>query len=252
MADEIKRVQVRIGSMSYALVSAEDEQYTRKVGARADEMIQRVMQNNPQLGQHQATVLALVNAVDDLTRMYGKAKNEDNRQQEIDRQISEVRHELQRQRELNWDMKKEILELRQVCREYETELAKLRRGGSARAEDSKEFKPLQVSDVAWQEHEDDQAQDGKTKPDQSQAASSDEEISKQEQLSPEALEAAEPERKQAQQQQPGHTADNTPKPVTDETKKNQDGESEAPVESGSLKQTHFDDFLRQDDSKDNH
>ena len=62
MADEIKRISVRIGGMSYQLVSAENETYTRQIAAKADEMIRRVMQNNPQLSLNMSSVLALVNS----------------------------------------------------------------------------------------------------------------------------------------------------------------------------------------------
>lgn len=126
MADDIKRVQVRIGSVTYSLVSAADEQYTRKIGARADEMIRRVMQSNPQLSHNMAAVLALVNAVDDLSRIYDKMNHNDTRQQANDKKVSEMHLELQRLREQNWEMKKNMLELRALCREYESELAQRR------------------------------------------------------------------------------------------------------------------------------
>ncbi len=227
MADEVKRVQVRIGSITYSLVSAEDEQYTRKVGTRADEMIQRVMQSNPQLSQQQATVLALVNAVDDLTRAYEKVRSEDNRQQQTDRQISEIRHELQRQREHNWEMKKEILALRQVCSEYEAELAKWRRSGKYLSDTDASDMPLQVSDVTWQEHEQDPT-----------APSADRAV-QQAELSPEALEAAEPERKRANEAMPGKTPDRRLKPDAEGPDSSQD-EANEDTKSGSQPDTHQD------------
>lgn len=119
MADEIRRIQVRIGSLSYSLITGEDEQYTRRTAARADEMIRRVMQNNPQLSQSMATVLALVNAVDDLHRLADRSSRYEARLKEIDDVSGDLRQELQRLREQNWELKKDLLDARNACRELE-------------------------------------------------------------------------------------------------------------------------------------
>lgn len=116
MTDDIRRVTVRIGGTSYQLVSAEDEQYTRRIAARADEMIRRVMQNNPHLSQSMATVLALVNTIDDLSHVYSKLEKIEHSHKDNEKQTDETRQELKRMRELNWEMKKELLELRERCR----------------------------------------------------------------------------------------------------------------------------------------
>lgn len=120
MTDEIKKISVRIGGMSYQLVSAEDERYTRQIAATADEMIRRVMQNNPQLSQNMAAILALINSLDDFSRLRRQYARHDEQRQLHDRQISEARAELSRLREQNWEMKKEILRLNALCRDYET------------------------------------------------------------------------------------------------------------------------------------
>ena len=78
MAEEIKKIYARIGGMSYHLVTSENELYTRQIAAKADEMINRVMQNNPHLSQNMATILALVNAVDELNGLYAKQTAVDN------------------------------------------------------------------------------------------------------------------------------------------------------------------------------
>jgi cell division protein ZapA (FtsZ GTPase activity inhibitor) len=124
MADEIKKITVRIGGMSYHLVSAEDEKYTRQIAARADEMIRRVMAGNPQLSQNTSAILALINALDELARIRLQFGSLDDQRQLHERQMAETRSELSRMREQNWDMKKEILRLNSICKDYEQLLQK--------------------------------------------------------------------------------------------------------------------------------
>ncbi len=119
LADEIKRINVRIGGMSYQLVSAENENYTRQIAVKADEMIRRVMQNNPQLSLNMSTILALVNALDELSRIYQQLNTADAQRHDTENQASEGRKELMRLREQNWEMKKEILRLNALCKDYE-------------------------------------------------------------------------------------------------------------------------------------
>ncbi len=132
MADEIRRIQVHIGSLSYSLITGEDEQYTRRIAARADEMIRRVMQNNPQLSQSMSTVLALVNAVDDLNRLAERSNRYETRLKEIDEVSGDLRQELQRLREQNWELKKDLLDARNACRELETLSETLKAENNAR------------------------------------------------------------------------------------------------------------------------
>lgn len=125
MADSIKRINVRIGGMNYQLVSAENENYTRQIAAKADEMIRRVMQNNPQLSLNMATTLALVNAQDELARIYQQFSSVDSQKTDSEKQMADTRKELMRLREQNWEMKKEILRLNGLCRDYEALLEKM-------------------------------------------------------------------------------------------------------------------------------
>lgn len=122
MTEDIRRITVRIGGTSYQLVFAQNEQYARRVAARADEMIRRVMQNNPQLSQSMATVLALVNSLDDLTRISERLEAIEQGRKESEKQAEETRQELKRLREQNWEMKKQLLELRDRCDAAENRL----------------------------------------------------------------------------------------------------------------------------------
>jgi cell division protein ZapA (FtsZ GTPase activity inhibitor) len=124
LADEIKRISVRIGGVSYQLVSAENEVYTRQIAMKADEMIRRVMQSNPQLSLNMSAILALVNSLDELTKIFQHMSGLDGQRQESEKQLAEIRKELMRLREQNWEMKKELLRLNSLCQEYETLLAR--------------------------------------------------------------------------------------------------------------------------------
>lgn len=163
MADDIKgfitpqgmnppqRISVRIGGIYYQLVSAEDERYTRQIAARADEMIRRVMQNNPQLSQNMSAVLSLVNTLDELARVRQQFAAQDEQRQQHDRQISEVRGELARMREQNWEMKKELLRLNNLCHDYEVLLQKAVLPGSKEVDDDSDILIDGGDDTVYQE-----------------------------------------------------------------------------------------------------
>ncbi len=111
MEKEIHKISVRIGGMSYSLVSGESEAYTRQIATRADEMIRRVSMSSPHLSQQMTTVLALVNAIDELTRQATQQALAEQQRDAAELKTAELRTELARARELNWEMKKEILRL---------------------------------------------------------------------------------------------------------------------------------------------
>ena len=110
------KISVRIGGMSYNLVSSESESYTRQVAARADEMIRRVASSNPQLTQHMATVLALTNAVDETMRLSRQQTMAEQQRDTAEMKTTELRTELAREREVNWELKKELLHLRTILK----------------------------------------------------------------------------------------------------------------------------------------
>ena len=119
MENEVKKINVRIGGMTYNLVSDESEAYTRQIAARADEMIRRVAMSSPQLSQQMTTILALVNAADELTRQAAKQSLAEQQCEATEIKNAELRAELSKARELNWEMKKEILRLSALVREQD-------------------------------------------------------------------------------------------------------------------------------------
>jgi cell division protein ZapA len=119
VSDNVSKITVKIGGMNYQLLAAENETYIRKVAAQADEMIRRVMQNNPHLTLSMSTVLALVNAVDEQYGLRREQEDALHKQEEAMNQLSELKEELMRCREQTWEIKKELLHYQNMCSEYE-------------------------------------------------------------------------------------------------------------------------------------
>lgn len=129
---ERKKCIVRIAGVSYQLVTTQDETYTRQVASHADEMIRRVMEDSPELNQSMATVLALVNAVDELSQAYRQAKTLEGQRIDADHKADEARRELNRMREQNWEMKKELLRLKKMNRDFQALINQLTEPGQGK------------------------------------------------------------------------------------------------------------------------
>jgi cell division protein ZapA (FtsZ GTPase activity inhibitor) len=126
LADQTKRVHVRIANVAYQLAATENENYIRQMAAKADEMIRRVQQNSPQLSQNMATVLALVNAMDEISQTSSQAEIAQRQRDSLERQLAETKVELSRMREQNWEMKKDMLKMQNLLAEFEHHLEKLK------------------------------------------------------------------------------------------------------------------------------
>ncbi len=125
MIDDRKRVTVRIAGINYQLAAAENEDYIRALAIQADEMIRRVQQSNPYLNQTMATVLALVNALDENGQSDFLSHQAVRQRDEAERKLTEARTELNHLREQNWDMKKDLLKMQGLLSEFEKHLEKL-------------------------------------------------------------------------------------------------------------------------------
>ena len=120
MADQtIKKCPVSIGGITYQLVTSQDEAYTRQVAAKADERIRQLLHDYPNLNQTMATVLALVNSLDELTRAYRRLQSVDDRDEGHQEQLRQMRQELNRLREENWELKKDLLQLQDSLRQLQ-------------------------------------------------------------------------------------------------------------------------------------
>ena len=119
--DRHTHVSVHIAGMQYRLISPdkEGEAYVREIAGKADQLILQIQKNAPGMSMTSVTVLALVNAIDELHQK--------------DVRISELEHEITKYsvaaetdksnymhlRETNWELKKEVLRLQAVIDEYE-------------------------------------------------------------------------------------------------------------------------------------
>ncbi len=135
--EKVKKISVSIGGVSYQLVSQENEAYTREIAKKADEAIRQIAQQHPSLSAMQATVLAIVNAFDALTKLNDSLeeskkaveKVETAAAKEIDSikfKMTKAQHELFALRDADFELKKEFLRINELNKQLELEIAFLR------------------------------------------------------------------------------------------------------------------------------
>ena len=119
--DQPSRVSVHIAGMQYRLVAPdkEGEAYVREIAEKADQLIMQIQRSTPGMSMTSITVLSLVNVMDELHQK--------------DLEVKKLEHELSRiavstetdkanfihLREINWELKKEVLRLQSVIDSYE-------------------------------------------------------------------------------------------------------------------------------------
>jgi cell division protein ZapA (FtsZ GTPase activity inhibitor) len=119
--EDARRVTVHIAGMQYRLVAngQEGEDYIQEVAAQAEHYIKQVQASSPGLPMTSVTVLALVNGLDE---MHQKENEIQDMKQQIDA-FSEAqmkaRENYTHLREINWELKKEVLRLQSLLEEYE-------------------------------------------------------------------------------------------------------------------------------------
>lgn len=119
----IEQIQARIGKITYQLTTSDDPQKTRDIAATADAMMKQVAKKSPHLNQTAQAVLALVNAVSMMQESYEKLQAAQADTDLANQTAEAIRAELIRQRELHWQIKKELLYYRNLCEIYETKLS---------------------------------------------------------------------------------------------------------------------------------
>jgi len=119
VSEIVKRVHVRIAGVAYQLAATEDEAHIRKMAAQADEMIRQVLLASPHLSQSMATILALVNAMDEVNKYRRQSESLQKEKDSLALQMQHLKTELDRVREQNWDMRKDQLQMQRLIAEYE-------------------------------------------------------------------------------------------------------------------------------------
>lgn len=132
-----EKISVKIGSMSYQIRAKEDAYYMREIARRADEMIRNIRKTNPQLNGPTATVLALVNAVDQLEKLRQGGSVVRQAQDHLKEALEEGMAERLHLREKCWELKKDLLYYRNLCEIYEERLAQLSPNSKQRGKRSK-------------------------------------------------------------------------------------------------------------------
>ena len=116
------RVSVHIAGMQYRLVAPdkEGEVYVRAIADKADQLIMQIQKSTSGMSMMSITVLSLVNVMDEL---YQK----DLRIKELEHELSKVaaatetdKSNYMHLREINWELKKEVLRLQSMIDAYES------------------------------------------------------------------------------------------------------------------------------------
>lgn len=121
--DSPTRVSVHIGGMQYRLMAPDrdGESYIREIAHKADQLIHQILKNTPGMSMMNVTILSLVNALDELHQRESRIEELEqelaNRTDAVTADKSNVMH----LREINWELKKEVLRLQSVIDSFENE-----------------------------------------------------------------------------------------------------------------------------------
>lgn len=112
------RVIVHIGGMQHMLSASdrEGEAYIRAVAEKADHMVEVIRQDHPGMPMTNVLTLALVNAVDQLNHSEKNRMDRDTKYDELIEELASVKEEYLKQREINWELKKEVLRINELIR----------------------------------------------------------------------------------------------------------------------------------------
>ncbi|MBN1891701.1 MAG: cell division protein ZapA [Clostridiales bacterium] len=119
------KVIVHIGGMQHML-SAPDhdgEAYIRSVAEKADRIVESIRAENPGMSMTNVLTLALVNAVDQLNHSEKLRLDRDTAIEEMLVRTEAVKDDYLKQREINWELKKEVLRLKDLMQTQDREEA---------------------------------------------------------------------------------------------------------------------------------
>jgi cell division protein ZapA (FtsZ GTPase activity inhibitor) len=134
------RVTVHIAGMQYRLIANDHEQeaYIREIATKAEQLIQHVQSSMPGLPMTSLTVLSLVNALDESSKYETEILELKDKLETFHQSQLKMRENYTHLREINWELKKEVLRLQAVIEEAE----KQGREGS-QDQQEKELLPLE-------------------------------------------------------------------------------------------------------------
>lgn len=115
------RVSVHIAGMQYRLVAPdkEGEVYVRAIADKADQLIMQIQKNMPGMSMTSVTVLSLVNVMDELYQKELRIKELEHKLSGVAAATQADKTNYMHLREINWELKKEVLRLQSVIDAYE-------------------------------------------------------------------------------------------------------------------------------------
>ncbi len=120
------RVDVSIGGVTYHLSAMENEDYIREIAAKADEAFRALVVKNPSLSGMQTAVLLIINLMDNLTKMTSEHEALNAQTGAAASEYEACSKELFIQRDVNFEMKKELLRVNELNKQLMLELAALK------------------------------------------------------------------------------------------------------------------------------
>lgn len=121
--DEPKqKVTVHVAGMQYRLLVGEDESesYIKRVAERADLLVTQIQKNSQGMPLTSVTVLALMNAIDQLAQTEARVSELEQERNEAVAMIDQNKAGFTHLREINWELKKELVRLQGVIDSYES------------------------------------------------------------------------------------------------------------------------------------
>jgi cell division protein ZapA (FtsZ GTPase activity inhibitor) len=144
------KVIVHIGGMQHKL-SVEDhdgETYIRAVAEHADRIIDQIMQDNPGMNMMNVLILSVVNAVDEMFRSEQKGSAYDSKMEQTEYDLKSLKIEYIKQREINWELKKEVMRLKDLIQ------SQLEEGESFSTNKENDLLPLEEMIFTFSDSED--------------------------------------------------------------------------------------------------
>ncbi|NLJ95472.1 MAG: cell division protein ZapA [Clostridiaceae bacterium] len=117
--EDKKTVSVRIGNMTYQISAKENSTYISEIAAEADKLVKSIQSQNPNLNSINLAILALINAIDQKTKLEKSLDSDESELLTLQKKNEEINSERLKLRELCWDLKKELLYYKNLCEVYE-------------------------------------------------------------------------------------------------------------------------------------
>lgn len=116
-------ISVHIGGMQYKLMAPDrdGETYIREIAEKADQLIRQILKHTPGMSMMNVTVLSLVNALDELHQRESQMDELELEIAQYSEAVEANKSNVMHLREINWELKKEVLRLQSVIDSIENE-----------------------------------------------------------------------------------------------------------------------------------